>query len=199
MAMNKSGARGRRAGQSDTKDAIRAAARERFFQDGYAAVTLRSIASAAGVDVALVSYWFGSKRGLFAAAMELKISPADVLDEALAGDDARIAERVLAALLEVWDTAASGAPLRAAASAAASDPIVGRLVAEMVERELIDRVAARLDGPDARDRAAAFCTGTAGLIFLRYILRTEPLASLPAERLVALLAPALQTALAMPE
>ena len=34
-------------------------------------MTLRSIAAAAGVDVALVSYWFGSKRGLFAAALEL--------------------------------------------------------------------------------------------------------------------------------
>lgn len=197
--MNKSGTRGRRAGRSDTKDAIRSAARQRFLQDGYTSVTLRSIAAAAGVDVALVSYWFGSKRDLFAAAMELKISPADVLDEALTGDDARIAERVLAVLLSVWDDAGSGAPLRAAASAAASDPIVGRLVAEMVERELIDRVAAHLGGPTARDRAAAFCTGTAGLIFLRYILRTEPLASMPADRLVALLAPALQTALAIPE
>jgi hypothetical protein len=67
--------------------------------------------------------------------------------------------------------------------------------AEMVERELIDRVAARLAGPAARDRAAAFSTGAAGLIFLRYILRAEPVASLPPGRLVTLLAPALQTAL----
>lgn len=199
MVMNKSGGRGRRAGPSDTKDAIRAAARERFLQDGYAAVTLRSIAAAAGVDVALVSYWFGSKRGLFAAAMELTVNPADALDEALAGNDAGIAQRVLTTLLAVWDDPASGAPLRAAASAASSDPIVGRLVAEVVERELIDRVAARLTGPTARDRAAAFCTGTAGLVFLRYILRAEPLASMPADRLVTLLAPALQTALATPE
>jgi AcrR family transcriptional regulator len=196
--MNKPRTRGRRAGQSETKDAIRAAARERFLQDGYAGVTLRSIAAAAGVDVALVSYWFGSKQGLFAAALELTISPADVLDEVLAGDDATLAPRVLGALLAVWDDPATGTPLRAAASAATSDPAVGRLIAGMVERELIDRLAARLDGPDARDRAAAFCTGTAGLIFLRYILRVEPIVSLPAERVVALLAPALQTALALP-
>jgi AcrR family transcriptional regulator len=174
-------------------------ARERFFEDGYASVTLRSIAAAAGVDVALVSYWFGSKRALFAAAMDLTVSPADALDAALAGDDAGIAERVIGTLVSVWDDAASGAPLRAAATAAASDPIVGGLVAEAVERELIDGVAARLSGPDARDRAAAFCTGTAGIIFLRYILRVEPLATMPADRLVRLLAPALQTALALPD
>jgi AcrR family transcriptional regulator len=197
--MNKSVGRGRRAGPSETKDAIRAAARERFFQDGYASVTLRSIAAAAGVDVALVSYWFGSKRGLFAAAMDLTVSPADALDAALEGDDAGIAERAIGTLLSVWDDAASGAPLRAAATAASSDPVVGRVVAEVVERELINRVAARLTGPDARERAAAFCTGIAGIIFLRYILRVEPLASMPADKLVRLLAPALQTALALAE
>lgn len=191
------GPRGRRAGHTSTKEAIRAAARERFLEDGYARVTLRSIAASAGVDVALVSYWFGSKRGLFAAAMELTVSPGDVLEGALTGDDAGIAARVLTALLSVWDASASGAPLRAAASAAASDPTMGRLIAEMVERDLIDPVARRLSGATARDRAAAFCTGTAGLIFLRYMLRAEPVASMPAERLVELLAPALQTALAI--
>jgi AcrR family transcriptional regulator len=197
--MNTLPTRGRRAGKSETRDAILAAARARFLADGYDAVTLRSIAADAGVDVALVSYWFGSKRALFAAAMDLTVSPADALDAALAGDDAGIAERVIGTLVSVWDDAASGAPLRAAATAAASDPIVGGLVAEAVERELIDGVAARLSGPDARDRAAAFCTGTAGIIFLRYILRVEPLATMPADRLVRLLAPALQTALALPD
>jgi AcrR family transcriptional regulator len=193
--MNKPAARGRRSGRSDTKEAIRAAARERFFQDGYAAVTLRSIAAAAGVDVALVSYWFGSKRGLFAAAMELPVSPVDVLESALHGDDAQMAARVLGAVIAVWDDADSGAPLRAAATAAGSDPVVGRIVGEMVERELIDRIAARLGGPDARERAAALATGIAGLIFLRYILRAEPVASMAPARLVAALAPGLQLAL----
>jgi AcrR family transcriptional regulator len=195
--MNKSAGRGRRAGRPDTKAAILEAARAGFLAHGYTAVTLRSVAAEAGVDAALVSYWFGSKRGLFAAAMDLAVSPADVLEGALEGDDEGIAERVIGALVSAWDDAATGAPLRAVASAAASDPTVGRLVAEALERELIDRIAARLTGPDARERAAAFCTGTAGLVFLRYLLRVEPLASLPAERVVALLAPSLRVALAV--
>jgi AcrR family transcriptional regulator len=193
--MNKPAGRGRRTGRPDTRAAILEAARGAFLAHGYTAVTMRSVAAQAGVDAALVSYWFGSKRGLFAAALDLAVSPADVLDEALAGDDDGIAARVIGALVAAWDDAATGAPLRAVASAAASDPTVGRLVSEALERELLDRVAARLQGPDARERAAAFCTGTAGLVFLRYLLRMEPLASMPAERVVALLAPPLQLAL----
>jgi AcrR family transcriptional regulator len=198
MVMKKPAARGRRSGTSDTREAIRAAARARFLADGYAGVTLRSIAAEAGVDVALIAYWFGSKQGLFAAAMDLTVSPAEVLEQALEGDDAGIAARVVAALTAVWDDAGSGAPLRAFVSAAVSDPVVARAASEAIGRELIDRVARRLEGPDAQERAAAFCIGTGGIILMRYVLRVEPLASMPADRLVELLAPSLQTALAIP-
>src|SRR3954447_18671652 len=97
--MNNSPTRGRRAGKSETRDAILAAGRARFFADGYDAVTLRSIAADAGVDVALVSYWFGSKKGLFAAAMDLAVSPAEMLARALPGPVDAIAERIVLVLV----------------------------------------------------------------------------------------------------
>jgi AcrR family transcriptional regulator len=39
---------------------IRDAARARFLAEGYQSVTLREVAADAGVDVALISYYFGS-------------------------------------------------------------------------------------------------------------------------------------------
>jgi AcrR family transcriptional regulator len=45
------------------------AARHRFARDGYAATTLRDIADDAGVNVALISRYFESKEGLFAASL----------------------------------------------------------------------------------------------------------------------------------
>src|SRR3546814_12999364 len=48
-----------------TRAAILAAARERFLRESYDSVGLREIAGDAGVDVALISRYFGGKEGLF--------------------------------------------------------------------------------------------------------------------------------------
>ena len=40
------------------------AARERFMRDGYEGATVRAIAADAGVDVAMVYYFFDNKEGL---------------------------------------------------------------------------------------------------------------------------------------
>ena len=87
--MNKTAGRGRRPGSPDTRERIREAARVRFLADGYQAVSLRAIAAEAGVDVALVSYYFGSKQGLFAATMALPMNPADIFQEVAQGRSRR--------------------------------------------------------------------------------------------------------------
>lgn len=48
-------------------------------EHGYARTSLRAIAQDADVDHALISYYFGSKDGLFAAVNELIFSPPRVL------------------------------------------------------------------------------------------------------------------------
>ena len=184
--------RGRPRGSSDKRESIRQAARAQFAADGYDAVTMRSIAAAAGVDVALVSYYFGSKRGLFSAAMALPINPADVVSAELADDLDTLAERLLRRLLTVWDAPASGGPLIAAATFAVSDPAIKRLVAEGVTREIIAALLARLDGPDRETRAATFAGMVSGLIFSRYLLAVEPLATLQPEAVIQQMAPSLQ-------
>ncbi|WBY16345.1 TetR family transcriptional regulator [Erythrobacteraceae bacterium WH01K] len=58
--------RGRpRENDSDTSAAISRAAMQRFAAQGFDAATLREIAGDAGVDVALISYRFGGKQGLW--------------------------------------------------------------------------------------------------------------------------------------
>jgi AcrR family transcriptional regulator len=196
--MNKSPTRGRRAGKSKTRESILAAARARFFAEGYDAVTLRSIAADAVVDVALVSYWFGSKKGLFAAVMNLTSSPAEMLAHALPGPAEGIAERVVRTLVATWDTAATGNPLHTAVAAAANDPSIARLLAGALERELVDPIAERIGGADARARASAFCTCVSGIVFSRYMIGVEPIASMEPEEVVRRVAPALQRALDLP-
>ena len=72
--VNKS--RGRPSQPSDAKQRILTAARTRFETDGYTGTSLRSIAREADVDHALVSYYYGSKEGLFRAVTELVFTPA---------------------------------------------------------------------------------------------------------------------------
>lgn len=163
--------------------------------DGYQAVTMRSVAAQAGVDPALISYFFGSKRGLFGAALALSANPPEVLLGALHGDPATMPERVLRALLDTWDDPARGEPLRVMLVAAVQDDEMARLLREMLEREIVDRLTALLRGVDARHRAAAFGTQLAGVVFARYLLRLEPVATMPADELVRHLATGLHAVL----
>lgn len=190
--------RGRRPGQPDTRQQILDVARRRFQADGYAAVSLRAIAAEAGVDVALVSYYFGSKRGLLGATLSLGVSPADALTAALEGDPATFAPRLLSALIGLWDDPVSGPQLRALLHAAAQEESIAGLAADLIEREMIDTLASRLRGPHARVRAAAFFSMVTGLLVSRYLLGVQPLASLSRVELVRAFSPALTQTLSEP-
>jgi AcrR family transcriptional regulator len=53
-----------------TKEMLLTQARRLFWSRGFSNVSVRQIASAAGVDVALIARYFGSKLGLFEATLE---------------------------------------------------------------------------------------------------------------------------------
>jgi len=188
-------ARGRRAGRPETRAQILDVAGARFLAEGYQAVTMRAVAADAGVDAALISYFFGSKKGLFGAALALSANPPAVLLGALPGNPATLPERVLRALVDAWDDPEHERPLQVMVSAAIGDREVGRLLKEVLEREMIERVAEHLHGADARNRAAAFTTQLAGIILTRYLLEIEPIATMTADELIRHLAPGLRAAL----
>jgi AcrR family transcriptional regulator len=193
--MNKSASRGRRPGNPDTRGQILAAARRRFLAEGYRAVTMRQVADDADVDLALVSYYFGSKKGLFGAAVTASANPADVIARTVDSDLATLPQRALRDLLALWDDQETGAPLKTMLGSISQDPSFAALVRQMLERELIARLAARLGGTGGERRAAAFCTQIAGIVVTRYILRLEPVASMPADEIIRTFSPALHTVL----
>jgi len=151
------------------------------------------------VDAALISYFFGSKKGLFGAALALSANPPEILLGALPGNPATPPERVLRALVHAWDDPEHGGPLRVMVSAAIGDPEVGRLLKEVTEREMIEQIAEHLRGDDARYRAAAFTTQLAGIVLARYILEVHPTATMTVDELVRRLAPGLHAALTVRE
>jgi hypothetical protein len=116
----------------------------------------------------------------------------------LDGPAETLPQRLVATLVRVWDDPATGAPLRMLAKEAVNDPAIGRLFREVVERELLTRVADHLGGPHARQRAAAVGSQLAGLIFLRYVVEAEPLVSMSPDELVRHFTPSLRAALTRP-
>lgn len=170
-------------------------AKDLFMSQGYGRTSLRAVARAADVDPALISYHFGSKQGLFAAAMALTAGPSAVLDAALQGDPVTAPERVLTAIMEVWEHPETGDPLRAMAAAAMRDEATMQALREYIAAGIGSRIVEFLGGPDARREAAAFQAVIVGLVLGRYIVRVEPLASMTPREVVAQLAPTVQTAM----
>ncbi|MFG2677375.1 helix-turn-helix domain-containing protein [Streptomyces sp. NPDC048445] len=86
--------RGRRPGQSTTRQVVLDAARARFAADGFNATTIRRIAADAGVDAALVMRYFRSKDELFAAVMSISPDALARLAGAFEGPEHSLGERV---------------------------------------------------------------------------------------------------------
>ncbi|MGZ5398769.1 MAG: TetR/AcrR family transcriptional regulator [Nocardioides sp.] len=189
--------RGRRPGAPDTRAAILTAARTRFAEHGFAGTTIRAVAGDAGVDAALVHHYFGSKDDLFLAALELPVDPRQILAPALAGGLDGVAERLLRAFLSAWDDPELQ-PRLVAVVRGVIDPAGSRLITEGFLPVVLQPVgqALGIDRPELRMPLVA--SQVMGLILMRYVLRVEPLASLPPDQLVATYAPTIQRYLADP-
>ncbi|MET0524956.1 MAG: TetR family transcriptional regulator [Nocardioides sp.] len=189
--------RGRRPGTPDTRAAILAAAREHFGAQGFRRTTIRAVAADAGVDPALVHHYFGTKDDLFVAALELPIDPRSVIGPALAGGIDGAAERLLTVFLSVWDDPALRPGLLGVVRGAL-EPEGQRLIREGFLPAVILPAAQALGVDQPERRMPLVASQIFGLIIVRYVLEVEPLASMPAADVVAMIAPNIQRYFEMP-
>jgi AcrR family transcriptional regulator len=181
--------RGPRQDGVQPREAILDAAREQFAALGFEGATMRAIARAADVDPALVSYYFGSKSGLFVESLRLPVNPTDAIEALLADGTDDLGARLVTRFLEVWDNPVSGEPVVRVLRSATSQP---ELMRDFVHRQIVPLLASAIDGPQAELRATAVASQMVGLAMARYVLRIEPLATAPPEQVVALIGPTLQ-------
>lgn len=80
----------------DSRSKLIDAALPLFAVKGYAAVSIRELAEAAGVNVALINYHFGGKEGLYAAVIESQFSRLDELLKPVATMSSEPSERIRA-------------------------------------------------------------------------------------------------------
>ena len=184
--------RGRRPGGPDTRGAILAAARESFAHKGFAGTTIRAVAASAGVDAALVHHYFGSKDDLFLAALEIPVDPRQVVPMVFAEGVDGAGERLLRVFVSVWEDPEARLPLIALVRASLGEAGPVNLLREGVLRMVFAPLREILPGPDAEQRVQLVLSQLVGLVVARYVLAVEPLASMPADEVVAWIAPTVQ-------
>lgn len=199
MTPNKSrapaGRRGRRPGISTTRQAILDAARARFASDGFAATTIRQVAADAGVDAALVMQFFRSKDQLFAEVMSISPDALARLSTAFDGPDECLGERVVRAFLDVWEgTPQDSEPLMAMLRGAIAHEHARAQLREFIEARLLDNAGSRAID-DAVVRAGLAASMLVGIIVGRRIVGVPVLANTDRDKVVALVAPAVQNVL----
>ena len=189
---------GRRPGDSGTREAILAAAKEAFGTQGYAATSLRGVARGAGVDPSLVTHFFGSKDGLFEAALALPMDPQTLVDGLLAGARGTLGERIVRTFLLVWDSTPGQGPMLAMLRSAVSHEDSADKLRELLLRVILRPIAHGAGAGDPDRRAALLASQVVGLAMTRYVLRMEPIASATPDELAPVMGKTLQRYLTGP-
>lgn len=189
-----------------TRRAILDAARSAFAARGYEQTTIRAVAAAAGIDASMVMRYYGSKAGLFAAAATADLEVPDLR----AVPPGRRGEALVRHFVERWEDTARDDELILLLRTAVTSEAVAAQLQDVLTRLLTEPIAALygtvVDGPAgdertsdgrpaeraAAERAAFIAAQLLGLALCRYILRLEPLASLPPADVIAAVAPSVQ-------
>jgi AcrR family transcriptional regulator len=183
---------GRPPGPSDTRDRILTSARELFARNGIDKTSIRAIASAAGVDAALVHHYFGTKQHLFVAAIRIPIDPMQVIGPMRETPIDELGLKLPSLLLPLWDSE-MGSGLIATLRSLLAGSEVG-LVRSFLQEVVAVEVGTRVDDPpgSGRIRVQFVASQLVGVVMARYILELEPFKSLPVQQVAETIAPNLQ-------
>ncbi|MDQ1028396.1 AcrR family transcriptional regulator [Streptomyces umbrinus] len=181
------------------RDRILAAAREEFSERGYEKTSVRGIAKAAGVDSALVHHYFGTKEQVFEASIEVAFGPLLSAPGSIAeGPLDGVGERLARFFFGVWENPATRKALLAIIRSAVNNEVAASVFRRLISAQLLRRVAAQLDTPDAELRAELAAAQLVGIAMLRYVIKVEPLTSANPEQIIARVAPVIQAHLTNP-
>ncbi len=162
----------RRKCAATTRETILESARARFLAESYDSVGMRDIARDAGVDVALVSRYFGSKEELF----RLVLRGGEEATFTLPSEAEALAPFFLSLVSQGDDPDCTYQRdklmimLRSAASPAAAE-----VIRRSFGRDVLQPLAGAIGEPNARAKAMLAMAMLIGTNFLKTVLPVEPL------------------------
>jgi AcrR family transcriptional regulator len=179
-------------GTDEVRDAVLDSARAAFHSRGYMKTTVKGVAAAAGVAPEVVQRYWGSKEKLFAAAMKLPFDPATAVPELVAPGLEGMGERLVRTTLDTLGDPEVRDDLIALFRAGASTTKAAAGLQTFFEDSILDRLARTIGVPDARLRVSLISAYLIGVTMNRFVIKMEPLASMPEDDLVRIVAPTVQ-------
>jgi AcrR family transcriptional regulator len=161
-----------------------------FAADGYERTTIRAVASAAGVDPALVMHYFGSKQELFRRVIEaapvpdFNRTPGQAAEQILASLADRLASEPTASLTLLRSM------LTSPEAASAASVAIARYQAQITQA---------IPADDASLRAAVISAITLGIIVSRHLIKSDELATAGPAEVISLLRPGLLSLAVAPQ
>ncbi|MGY4986433.1 TetR/AcrR family transcriptional regulator [Streptomyces sp. G7(2002)] len=174
-----------------TRRRILTAARRKFAEVGYERATIRAIATEAEVDKSSVIQYFGSKQDLFREAVHWQIPH----DELTTSDPGQTVENRLRSMLDTW-AADPDSPMAVLLRTSMTSDEAAELLRRHLTVQVTDHIAATIDAPDARLRAALFSAIMMGLAAQRHLLHLPDLAEADVEDIVRIATPLLRSLIA---
>ncbi|MEV5651490.1 TetR family transcriptional regulator [Nocardia sp. NPDC052254] len=171
-----------------TRAAILESARRHFARGGFGKATIRAIAADAGIDPSMVIRYYGSKDGLFDAALNVDLG----LPDLSAVEQDALGETIARRFLELWETAPGNELLLALLRSSISDGAVAQRFQRVFAEQLMPMVTAVGDPVDAPRRAGLVVSQIIGLAVCRYVLRLAPVVDLAPEQIVTTIGATLQ-------
>lgn len=185
--------RGRRPGNSGTREAILRAALTLFSRDGYDKVSLRAIAREADVDPALIHHYFDSKAELFSrSVLDVELNPETILERIMAGPSEEIGRQAVREFVATWRQPGARDRFTAMFRAAVNDEGARRPLVEFLNREIFVKLAQAQGHGNAVVRANLAVSALLGLVMARDILEIPALSAAGPDELVRGLGIALQ-------
>ena len=172
-----------------TEARILDAATQVFFAAGYERTTIRAVASAAGVDAALVMHYFGSKQELFRRVIDAASVPE------VSGAPGQAAEQILATLADrlASEPVASLSVLRSMLT----NPEAASAVSAGMARYQA-QIAQAIPAGDASLRAAIISAIILGVTVSRHLINSGELATADPAQVISLLRPGMISLAAQP-
>lgn len=148
----------------NTRASLLAAAMERFMREGYDSVSLREIASDVGVDVSLVSRYFGGKDELFADVLAACPSGTDIFEGDVSTFGERLATKIVDDATDDKDLTCLLIILRSASS-----PKAREAIRKSGEERFFGPIEKWLGGADSKVRARLIADIVMGVMIDRVI------------------------------